>query len=176
MPVSLCGSILVSGDNIMKDRYKTKGQLISELVEVHPGVLVLQLNGKQDSQGVQKLTEGLRERIVEANSSVVVIDLTNMPAVDTQTTQHIIDSISTVRGLGKQVVLAGIRPPIDRKLTHLGVDLSSIMTCSSLVTGLWAALDIVESQVANKTNRGEIIRRDERNTKEQPRNELARLP
>ncbi len=113
-------------------------------MQVLDGVLVVQLNG-QDSQSIPQLVELLRERIVETNSSVVVVDVTDVPSIGTEMAQHLTDIISTARLLGTQVVLAGVRPPISQPLAHLGVDLSCIQTCSSLVAGLWAALDMVES-------------------------------
>jgi len=136
----------------MGDKDRTKEQFIEELVEVHPGVLVLQLNGKRDRQTMSQLRESLAERITEANSSVVLVDSTDMPTVNTQMAQHLIDIISVVRRLGAQVILTGIRPSIDRKLARLSADLSGITSYSSLVAGLWAALDVVELEVANKTN------------------------
>ena len=150
----------------MKDLDKTKEQLIDELVEVQPGVLVLQLNGKRDSRSMQHLMELLLERIVERNSSVALFDLTDMLTVDTRTAQHLTDTISAAQRLDTQVILIGLHPSISRLLAHLGVDLSGIATCSSLVAGLWTALDIVESQVANKTSRGEITK-DEGKTRKQ---------
>jgi len=150
----------------MKDLDKTKEQLIDELVEVQPGVLVVQINGKRDSRSMQHLMELLLERILERSSSVALFDLTDMLTVDTRTAQHLTDTISAVQRLDTQVVLTELRSSISRLLAHLGVDLSGIATCSSLVAGLWTALDIMESQVANKTNKGEITK-DEGKTKKQ---------
>ncbi len=139
----------------MKDRYKAKEQFVEELVEVHSGVLVVQLKGKRDRQTMSQLRESLGERITGANSSVVLVDSSDMPTVDTQMAQHLIDIISVVRRLSAQVILTGVRPSVDRKSAHLSADLSGITICSSLVAGLWTALDIVEPQVASKTGRGE---------------------
>jgi len=138
----------------MKDQYKTKEQHKSGLVEVYPGVFVVQLNGTGDNRSMQQLMELLPERSVETSSSVALIDLTDMPSVDTQMAQHLVDSIGAVLRLGTRVILTGVRPSIYQKLAHLGTDPSSITTYSFLVAGLWAALDIVESQVASQTSRG----------------------
>jgi len=158
----------------MKNKKETKEQLISELVEVHPGVLVLQLNGKRDSQNMQQLEELLGERIVETNSSVAVVDMTGVPTIDTETAQNLINAIGAVRLLGTQVILAGAHPAITQTLEHLSADLSGLTICSSLAAGLWAALDIVESQVVNKTSRGEVAK-DEDETKEQLISELVEV-
>ena len=128
----------------MKDRYKANEQFVEELVEVHPGVLVLQLDVKQVSQSMQQLTERLRERIEQANPSVAVVDTTGVANIDAVTTRHLADIISALRLVGTQVLLTRRDHSFDRKLTHLGVDLSDITMCHSLAAGLRMALDIVE--------------------------------
>ena len=118
-------------------------------------MFVVQLNGKQASQSMQQLMELLLERIVETNLLVAVVDLTNIPTLDTQTAQYFIHCVSAIRRLGIRVILTGVRPSIDRNLVHLDADLSGITTCSSLVAGLWTALDILELESVNKENRQE---------------------
>ena len=100
----------------MKDENKIKKQPIDELVEVQPGILVVQLNGERDSRSMQHLTELLLERIVERSSSVALFDLTDMLTVDTRTAQYLNDTISAVQRLDTQVVLTGLRPSISRLL------------------------------------------------------------
>ena len=128
----------------MEDEDKTGEQLVDELVEVYPGVLVAQLNGKRDNRSMQQLAEQLRRRIERTNSSVVVVDVTCLPNIGTKIVQHLTDIVGAARLLGTQVLLARRDHSIDRKLVHLGVNSSDITMCHSLVAGLWAALDIVE--------------------------------
>lgn len=130
----------------MEDEDKTGEQLVDELVEVYPGVLVAQLNGKRDNRSMQQLAELLRERIVETDSSVAVVDVTGVANIDAGIAQHLTDIVGAARLLGAQVLLARGDPYVSQQLAHLGVDLSGIKVCSSLVAGLWAALDIVESE------------------------------
>lgn len=122
------------------------------VMEVHPGVLVAHLNGKRRNQSMQQLMELLLERIVETSSSVVLLDLTGRPTIDTEMAQDLIKIISAVRRLDTHVVLAGLHASISRPLAHLGVDISGIKTCSSLAAGLWVALDILELEAVNKTS------------------------
>jgi len=80
------------------------------------------------------------------------VDIMGVPTVDTQTAQHLIETISAVRLLGAQVVLTGVRPAIAQTLVHLGIDLSGIMTRSSLSAGLQVALDILNLKVVSKND------------------------
>ena len=69
---------------------------------------------------------------------------------NTQTAQHLIETISAVRLLGAQVVLTGVRPTIAQTLVHLGIDLSDMITRSSLAAGLQVALDRLSLQVVTR--------------------------
>jgi rsbT co-antagonist protein RsbR len=74
---------------------------------------------------------------------VALVDITGVPTIDTQTAQHLIETVSAVKLLGAQVVLTGVRPAIAQTLVHLGIDLSGMETHSSLAAGLRVALTIV---------------------------------
>lgn len=87
--------------------------------------------------------EQLLQKIVETNSVVALIDLTGVPAIDTQTAQYLIETVSAVKLIGAQVILTGIRPVIAQALVHLGIDLSGIYTRSSLAGGVRTALEIL---------------------------------
>jgi rsbT co-antagonist protein RsbR len=94
--------------------------------------------------------EVLLERIVETQSPIALVDITGVPTVDTQTAYHLIETISAVRLLGAQVVLTGVSPAIAQALVHLGVDLSGIVTRSSLVAGLRVALELLGLRMVGK--------------------------
>ena len=125
-------------------------ELSTPVMQVWQGVVVAPLIGALDSQRTQQFMERLLNRIVETNSPVALVDIMGVPTIDTQTAQHLIETISAVRLLGAQVVLTGVRPAIAQTLVHLGIDLSDIITRSSLAAGLSVALDILKLQVVAK--------------------------
>ncbi|CAG4883127.1 conserved protein of unknown function [Georgfuchsia toluolica] len=122
-------------------------ELSTPVMQVWQGVVVAPLIGSLDSQRTQQFMERLLARIVETNSSMALVDIMGVPTIDTQTAQHLIETISAVRLLGAQVVLTGVRPAIAQTLVHLGIDLSSITTRSSLAAGLRVALDKLNLQI-----------------------------
>ena len=122
-------------------------ELSTPVMQVWQGVVAAPLIGSLDSQRTQQFMERLLNRIVETNSQVALVDITGVPTIDTQTAQHLIDTVSAVRLLGAQVILTGVRPAIAQTLVHLGIDLSGIITRSSLSAGLVVALEIVNLQV-----------------------------
>jgi PAS domain S-box-containing protein len=125
-------------------------ELSTPVMQVWQGVVVAPLIGSLDSLRTQQFMERLLSRIVETNSPVALVDIMGVPTIDTQTAQHLIETISAVRLLGAQVVLTGVRPAIAQTLVHLGIDLTDIITRSSLGAGLKVALDMLDLQVVSK--------------------------
>ena len=128
-------------------------ELSTPVMQVWQGVVVAPLIGSLDSQRTQQFMERLLNRIVETNSPLALVDIMGVPTIDTQTAQHLIETISAVRLLGAQVVLTGVRPAIAQTLVHLGIDLSDILTRSSLAAGLRVALDMLNLQVVAKNGK-----------------------
>jgi PAS domain S-box-containing protein len=138
-----------------EERIKKQAQEIMEMatvpiVQVWDGVVLVPLIGTLDSQRTQQLMERLLQRITETNSPVAVLDITGVPTIDTQTAQHVIETIAAVRLLGADVILTGVRPVIAQTLVHLGIDLSNVMTRSSLAAGLRMALNTLNLTVTPK--------------------------
>jgi rsbT co-antagonist protein RsbR len=111
------------------------------VVQIWQGILLVPLIGTLDSQRTQQLMERLLNRVMETASPVALLDITGVPTIDSQTAQHLIETISAVRLLGAEVILTGVRPTIAQTLVHLGVDLSNFLTRSSLSAGLGVALN-----------------------------------
>jgi len=121
------------------------------IVRIWEGILLVPLIGTLDSQRTQQLMEGLLHRITESMSQVALLDITGVPTIDTQTAQHLIETISAVRLLGAEPILTGIRPIIAQTLVHLGVNMANVATRSSLAAGLRLALNTVNVTVAPKS-------------------------
>src|SRR5262249_9051727 len=119
------------------------------VVQVWEGILLVPLIGMLDSARTQQLMERLLQRLTETQSGVALLDITGVPTIDTQTAQHLIETIKAVRYIGAEIVLTGVRPVIAQTLVHLGVDLSSVTTRASLRAGLRVALSLLDLHVAS---------------------------
>lgn len=120
------------------------------VVQVWEGVVLVPLIGMLDSERTQRLMEQLLQRVTDTSSQFAILDITGVPSVDTQTAQHLIETVSAVRLLGSEVILTGVRPAIAQTLVHLGIDLSNVITRSSLASGLRLALDSLQLKVEQK--------------------------
>jgi PAS domain S-box-containing protein len=128
-------------------------EVSTPVVQVWEGVMAAPLIGTLDSQRTEQFMERLLQGIVETNSQVALVDITGVPSIDTQTAQHLIETVTAVRMLGAQVVLTGVRPTLAQTLVHLGIDLSHIVTRSSMSAGLRVALELLELQVVRNNGR-----------------------
>jgi PAS domain S-box-containing protein len=140
-----------------EERIKKQNQEILEMsavpvVQVWDGIVLVPLIGTLDSQRTQQLMERVLNRVMETSSPVAILDITGVPSIDTQTAQHLIETTAAVRLLGAEVVLTGVRPPIAQTLVHLGIDLSSVTTRSSLTAGLRMALEMINLRVLPATS------------------------
>jgi len=138
-----------------EDKARKQAQEIMEtatvpVVQVWEGIVLVPLIGMLDSQRTQQLMERLLNRVTETGSPIALLDITGVPAIDTQTAQHLIETISAVRLLGAEVILTGVRPVIAQTLVHLGIDLSNVITRASLSAGLRMALEILNLKVTAK--------------------------
>lgn len=125
-------------------RLQNMAQEIQELsmpvVEVWDGVILTTVVGTLDTQKAEMLTQDLLDQISETEAAIALIDITEVAAIDTETAQHLIDTVNAVNLLGANVVITGISPEIAQTLVQLGVRLDDVETQSSLMEGLRVAL------------------------------------
>jgi rsbT co-antagonist protein RsbR len=116
-------------------------ELSTPLMPLANGVLAMPLIGTIDSQRAQQVIETLLEGVAEHSANVAILDITGVQVIDTQVANALISAARAVRLLGAQVILTGIQPRIAQTLVHLGIDLSDIVTRSSLQSGIAYALE-----------------------------------
>jgi PAS domain S-box-containing protein len=134
----------------LTERAKEILEVSTPVLQVWEGVVVAPFIGTLDTQRAQQFMERLLERIVETNSGVALLDVTGVPAVDTRTAQHLIETITSVRLMGAQAILTGVRPAIAQTLAHLGINLADVVTRSSLAAGLRVALDVLNLKISSR--------------------------
>jgi PAS domain S-box-containing protein len=127
-------------------------EVATPVIRVWEGVVAAPLIATLDSPRTQQLMARLLQSIVETKARVALVDITGVPTIDTHTAHHLIETVAAVRLLGAEVVLTGIRPALAQTLVHLGIDLSRIVTRSSLSGGLRVALDVLGLQVISKNS------------------------
>ncbi|WP_437555451.1 PAS domain-containing protein [Sorangium sp. So ce367] len=114
--------------------------LSTPLLPIARGVVVMPLIGNIDAPRAQQVLEILLEGIVAHQASMVILDVTGVPTIDTQVASALVRTARAVNLLGAQVLLTGIQPAIARTLVELGADLGGLLVRSTLDSGIAYAL------------------------------------
>ena len=139
-----------SRDEIISRQQKEILELSTPVVRLWKGILAIPLIGTLDSERTQMVMEALLKKIVETGSDMAIIDITGVPAVDTEVAQHIIKTINAARLMGADCIISGIRPQIAQTMVALGVSFD-VTTKATLADAFTVALKRLGFQV-NKTN------------------------
>jgi PAS domain S-box-containing protein len=127
-------------EEIITMQQATLAELSTPLLAISDTAVVMPLIGAIDSQRIGRIMETLLTGVSESRASIVILDITGVALVDTQVANAFIRASQAVALLGARVVLTGIRPEVAQTLVGLGVDLSNIITRSTLRDGINYAL------------------------------------
>lgn len=122
-------------------------EISTPVIRVWDGILALPIIGTLDSSRTQIVMENLLQEIVETGSSIAILDISGVPAVDSLVAQHLIKTVAATRLMGAECIISGIRPEIAQTVVHLGIDLSNIITKASLASALAHAFKILKLEV-----------------------------
>ncbi|XXX72116.1 PAS domain-containing protein [Sorangium sp. So ce134] len=114
--------------------------LSTPLLPIAKGVIVMPLIGDIDQRRAQSVLEVLLGGIAAHEARRVILDITGVPAVDAEVANALVKTAQAVGLLGATVILTGIQPRIAETLVELGADLSTLVTRSTLESGIAHAL------------------------------------
>jgi rsbT co-antagonist protein RsbR len=115
-------------------------ELSTPIVPVYAGILIVPLVGTIDARRSDKITDRLLDNISRQHATVVIMDITGVPLVDTNVAQHLLQTAQAANLLGAKVLLVGINPEIAQTMVQLGVNMGKLVTLSNLEEGLAYAL------------------------------------
>jgi len=122
-------------------------EISTPVIQVWAGILALPIIGTLDSARTQIVMESLLLKIVETESTIAILDISGVPAVDSLVAQHLIKTVAATRLMGAECIISGIRPEIAQTIVHLGIDLSNINTKASLAHALRTAFALTKLEV-----------------------------
>jgi rsbT co-antagonist protein RsbR len=121
---------------LIADQAEQLLELSTPVVKLWEGVVAVPLVGTLDSARAQVVMERLLQTLVDTGSPHAIIDITGVPAVDTQVAQHILKTVVAARLMGADCIISGIRPQIAQTIVALGIEFGDIATKSSLADAL----------------------------------------
>ncbi|MEU6738445.1 STAS domain-containing protein [Streptosporangium sandarakinum] len=142
-------------EKIILDQAEQLLELSTPVVKLWEGIVAVPLVGTLDSARTQVVMEKLLQTLVDTGSEHAVIDITGVPAVDTQVAQHLLKTVVAARLMGAECVISGIRPQIAHTIVTLGIEFGDIVTKATLADALAHALR--ESGVEIVRSRGSRV-------------------
>ncbi|MFD7663778.1 STAS domain-containing protein [Streptomyces sp. NPDC059788] len=131
-------------EEIIRRQSRQLLEVSTPVVRLWRQVLAVPLIGTLDTTRTQVVMENLLEAIQEHEALVAIIDITGVPTVDTAVAQHLMQTVNAVRLMGADCVISGIRPSIAQTIAQLGIDLSTILTRTTLADALAAAVRLTD--------------------------------
>jgi rsbT co-antagonist protein RsbR len=122
-------------------------EISTPVIRVWEGIVALPIIGTLDSARTQTVMENLLQEIVASGSTIAILDISGVPAVDSLVAQHLIKTVAATRLMGAECIISGIRPEIAQTVVHLGIDLSNIVTKASLASALKYAFNTLKLEV-----------------------------
>ncbi|KAI9433765.1 anti-sigma-factor antagonist [Russula earlei] len=122
-------------------------EISTPVIRVWDGILALPIIGTLDSSRTQIVMENLLQEIVISGSTIAILDISGVPAVDSLVAQHLIKTVAATRLMGAECIISGIRPEIAQTVVHLGIDLSNIVTKATLASALKYAFAMLKLDV-----------------------------
>ncbi|WBB71008.1 STAS domain-containing protein [Micromonospora sp. WMMD812] len=123
-------------ESLIADQAEQLLELSTPVVKLWEGVVAVPLVGTLDSARAQVVMERLLQTLVDTGSPYAIIDITGVPAVDTQVAQHILKTVVAARLMGADCIISGIRPQIAQTIVALGIEFGDIATKASLADAL----------------------------------------
>ncbi|MFV2104055.1 STAS domain-containing protein [Micromonospora sp. LOL_024] len=148
-------SFVRTRESLIADQAEQLLELSTPVVKLWEGVVAVPLVGTLDSARAQVVMERLLQTLVDTGSPYAIIDITGVPAVDTQVAQHILKTVVAARLMGADCIISGIRPQIAQTIVALGIEFGDIATKASLADALRHVLRLTGVETTRRQPRRE---------------------
>ena len=111
-------------------------ELATPLIPLGEGVVVMPLIGAMNAERAAQMLEALLKGVATSGAHVAIVDVTGVQAVDAHVANMLMRAAQSVRLLGAEVVITGIRAGVAQALVRLGADLKDVVTRRNLREGI----------------------------------------
>lgn len=140
------------------DRLQQSGETIRQLnapiMPLADGVLALPIIGNIDETRAEQLTEALLAEVYRRRPHTVLLDLTGIGVADQATTMALGQATESIRLLGAQPVLVGVRAETAMAMLDRGLDMGGLPTYRDVQSGLAYAQQRHAARSNGGTGRG----------------------
>ncbi len=114
-------------------------ELSTPIIPIIDQIIIMPLVGSIDTSRAQEITRALLRGITDHRASIVIIDITGVPVVDSGVADHLNRTIQAAQLKGAHTVITGISDAVAETIVDLGIDWSKLETLRDLQSGLIAA-------------------------------------
>ncbi|PLT35410.1 STAS domain-containing protein [Bacillus sp. V5-8f] len=123
-------------NHLMETARNALAELSVPVVPLEKGVAVLPIVGTVDTERAKLLMEESLKRSTKLNVTYFILDLSGVPIIDTMVAHQLFQVVDSLRLLGVEAVITGIRPEIAQTVVSLGIDFHNIKTYATLQQAL----------------------------------------
>jgi rsbT co-antagonist protein RsbR len=123
-------------------------ELSTPILEVWDGVLALPVIGVIDGQRSAEMMDKLLPAVEQRQCRFVIIDVTGVDVIDSDTADRLVKMTSAVELLGARCILTGIRSRVAQTLVSSGAGLGPTLTLRNLKHGLLECFRAFEGEGA----------------------------
>jgi methyl-accepting chemotaxis protein len=128
-------------------------EMSTPVMRLWDNILLLPIVGLVDSKRVQLIMETVLQKIVDYQTKVIILDIQGVPSVDSAVANHLIKITKATKLMGCNCIVTGISPEISQALVNLGLELTDIMTQSTLMDGVNTSLKMTGFQLKEINNK-----------------------
>jgi PAS domain S-box-containing protein len=128
-------------------------EMSTPVMRLWDNILLLPIVGLVDSKRVQLIMETVLQKIVDYQTKVIILDIQGVPSVDSAVANHLIKITKATKLMGCNCIVTGISPEISQALVNLGLELTDIMTQSTLMDGVKTSLKMTGFQLKEINNK-----------------------
>lgn len=121
---------------ILENQKQMIYELSSPVIPIKKGVGILPLVGDIDTHRAKIILETALEQSIKQELDTLYIDLSAVAIIDTMVAQQIFQVMTSLKIIGVQSVLSGIRPEIAQTAITLGIDFKDIKVHANLMRAL----------------------------------------
>jgi anti-anti-sigma regulatory factor len=134
--VTIGGAYLAANKRIIDAQREAILELSTPVLELRRGVLLLPLIGVIDTERAAALTESILAAITARRSTMVIMDVTGVSAVDSAVAAHLTQTAAAARLMGADTILAGLSAANALILANLGIVLGDLRVAGTLSDAL----------------------------------------
>jgi rsbT co-antagonist protein RsbR len=123
-------------EDLIENQQRAIRELSTPVLQVRPGLVIMPIVGELDIARVEQVQGQLLSALRDTRARAVVIDVTAVPAIDSQVAARLMATVEAARLMGTEVVVSGLSADLAQALVNLGLDVGRLRSVGDLQGGI----------------------------------------